>query len=48
MLMNIYELLYIIDLVRVNGLLFLNNCFVFEDLNGYILKNIYGLIGVEM
>lgn len=36
------------DCVRGNGLFFVNNCFVFEDLNGYILKYIYGLIGVEI
>lgn len=27
--------------------LFANNCFVFEDLNGYILKYIHGTTGVE-
>ena len=26
---------------------FANNCFVFEDLNGYILKHIHGTTGVE-
>lgn len=45
---NIHQLLHITDSVRANGPLFSNNCFVFEDLNGYILKNIHGPTGVEM
>lgn len=48
MSMNVHQLLHITDSVRVNGPLFANNCFVFEDLNGYILKNIHGPTGVEM
>lgn len=46
--MNIHQLLLITDSVRANGPSFSNNCFVFEDLNGYILKNIHGQLGVEM
>jgi hypothetical protein len=48
MSMNIHQLLHITDSVRANGPLFSNNCFIFEDLNGYILKNIHGSTGVEM
>lgn len=46
MLMNIHQLLHIIESMRVNGPSFSNNCF--EDLNGYILRNIHGPTGVEM
>lgn len=45
--MNCHQLLHITDCVRGNGPLFANNCFVFEDLNGYILKHIHGPTGVE-
>ena len=46
--MNCHQLLHIADSVRANGPLFVNNCFVFEDLNGYIIKHIHGTTGVEM
>ena len=46
--MNMHQLVHITDCVRANGPLFANNCFVFEDLNGYILKHIHGPTGVEM
>jgi hypothetical protein len=39
--MNCHQL----DCVKGNGPLFANNCFVFEDLNGYILKHIHGPTG---
>lgn len=45
--MNFDHILHITDCVRGNGPLFANNCFVFEDLNGYILKHIHGPTGVE-
>lgn len=45
--MNCHQLLHITDCVRANGPLFVNNCFVFEDLNGYVLKHIHGPTGVE-
>ncbi|CAC5380275.1 unnamed protein product [Mytilus coruscus] len=45
--MNCHQLLHITDSVRANGPLFANNCFIFEDLNGYLLKNIHGTTGVE-
>jgi hypothetical protein len=48
MLMNIHQLLHITDCVTANGPLFANNCFAFEDFNGYLLKNIHGPTGVEM
>ncbi|XP_063403282.1 uncharacterized protein LOC134712602 [Mytilus trossulus] len=46
--MNCHQLLHITDCVRANGPLFVNNCFAFEDLNGYIIKNIHGTTGIEM
>ena len=42
-----HQLLHLVDSVRANGPLFANNCFVFKDLNGYILKHIHGTTGVE-
>ena len=47
MTMNIHSLLHLVDSVRANGPLFVNNCFVFEDLNGYLLDHIHGTLGVD-
>lgn len=46
--MNCHQLLHITDCVKSNGPLFANNCFIFENLNGYILKHIHGPTGVEI
>lgn len=46
--MNCHQLLHITDCVKSNGPLFANNCFIFENLNGYILKHIHGPKGVEI
>ena len=45
--MNAHQLLHITDCVRATGPLFSNNCFVFEDLNGYILGHIHGTQGID-
>lgn len=45
--MNCHQLLHITDCVRGNDPLFANNCFMFEHLNGYILKHIHGPTRVE-
>lgn len=47
MTMNVHQLLHLTDCVRATGPLFANNCFVFEDLNGYILQHIHGTQGVD-
>ncbi|XP_078497132.1 uncharacterized protein LOC144753257 isoform X1 [Lissotriton helveticus] len=48
MTMNIHQLVHLSDCVRHNGPLFSNNCFHFEDLNGYIVSHISGTQNVEM
>ena len=42
MTMNIHQLLHLPQAVRSAGPLFVNNCFVFEDLNGFIVSHIHG------
>lgn len=39
-MMYMHQLLNLTDCVRATGPLFSNNCFIFEDLNGYILGHI--------
>lgn len=46
--MNCHQLPHITDCVKSNGPLFDNNCFIFENLNSYILKHIHGPTGVKM
>ena len=45
--LNLHNLLHLTDCVRNTGPLFVNNCFVFEDLNGYILQHIHGTQGID-
>ena len=47
MTMNVHSLLHLVDSVRSNGPLFTCNCFVFEDLNGYLMDCIHGTLGVD-
>ncbi|XP_033725860.1 uncharacterized protein LOC117315674 [Pecten maximus] len=45
--LNLHQLIHLVDCVRHTGPLFVNNCFIFEDLNGYIIKHVHGTQGVE-
>jgi hypothetical protein len=47
MTLNVHQLLHLTDCVRHTGPLYVNNCFIFEDLNGFIVKQIHGTQGVE-
>lgn len=44
--LNQHQLVLLVDCVRNTGPLFVNNCFIFEDLNGFIIKHIHGTQGV--
>ena len=46
MTMNCHLLVCLADSVRWNGPLFAVDCFVFEDLNGYLIKYVHGTQGV--
>lgn len=45
--LNQHQLVHLVDCVRDTGPLFVNNCFIFEDLNGFIIKHIHGTQGVD-
>lgn len=45
--LNLHQLVHLVDCVKHTGPVFVNNCFIFEDLNGYLLKHIHGTQGVE-
>ncbi|XP_060599450.1 uncharacterized protein LOC132753052, partial [Ruditapes philippinarum] len=45
--LNLHQLVHLADCVTQTGPLFVNNCFIFEDLNGYIVKHIYGTQGID-
>ncbi len=45
--MNVHMLLHLVDNVKANGPLFVNNCFAFEDFNGYITDHIHGTQNVQ-
>lgn len=45
--LNIHQLVHLADCVRYTGPLYVNNCFIFEDLNGFIVKQIHGTQGIE-
>ena len=45
--LNLHQLLHLTDCVRYTGPLYVNNCFIFEDLNGYIVKHIHGTQGID-
>lgn len=47
MTLNVHQLVHLTDCVRHTGPLYVNNCFIFEDLNGYIVKQIHGTQGVD-
>lgn len=47
MTMNLHQLVHLTDCVRATGPLFSNNCFVFEDLNGFIVRHIHGTQGID-
>lgn len=47
MTMNVHQLVHLSDMVRKTGPLFVNNCFIFEDLNGFIVSHIHGTQGVD-
>ena len=46
--LNLHQLVHLVDCVKHTGPLFSNNCFIFEDLNGYIIKHVHGTQSVEM
>lgn len=45
--LNQHQLVHLVDCVRDTGPLYVNNCFIFEDLNGFIIKHIHGKQGVD-
>ncbi|XP_078533887.1 LOW QUALITY PROTEIN: uncharacterized protein LOC144820125 [Lissotriton helveticus] len=45
--MNVHQLVHLVDSVRATGPLFTANCFVFEDLNGFLLQHVHGTVGIE-
>ena len=45
--MNFHQLVHLAQNVLANGPLFANNCFVFEDFNGYIVHNIHGTQSID-
>lgn len=45
--LNLHQLVHLIDCVKQTGPLFVNNCYIFEDLNGFILRHIHGTQGIE-
>lgn len=45
--LNQHQLVHLVECVRETGPLFVNNCFIFEDLNGFIVKHIHGTQGVD-
>ena len=45
--LNLHNLIHLGDMVRNTGPLFVNNCFVFEDLNEYIVKHIHGTQSID-
>lgn len=45
--LNLHQLVHLTDCVRYTGPLYVNNCFIFEDLNGYIIKHIHGTQGID-
>lgn len=47
MTMNIHQVIHLTKCVRLNGPLFVNNCFVYEDLNGFITQYIHGTQGID-
>ena len=47
MTMNVHQLVHLAQTVRSSGPLFANNCFVFEDLNGFIVSQIHGTQGID-
>lgn len=48
MTLNVHQLVHLTDCVRHTGPLYVNNCFIFEDLNGFIVKHIHGTQGVDV
>lgn len=47
MTLNVHQIVHLADNVRYTGPLYVNNCFIFEDLNGFIIKHIHGTQGVD-
>ena len=47
MTLNVHQLVHLTDMVRHAGPLFANNCFIFEDLNGFIVSHIHGTQGID-
>ena len=45
--LNLHQLVHLVDCVKQTGPLFINNCFIFEDLNGFIVKHIHGTQGID-
>lgn len=47
MTLNLHQLVHLTDCVRHTGPLYVNNCFIFEDFNGFIVKHIHGTQGID-
>jgi hypothetical protein len=47
MTLNLHQLVHLTDCVRHTGPLSVNNCFIFEDFNGFIVKHIHGTQGID-
>ena len=45
--MNFHQLVHLAQNVVANGPLFANNCFVFEDFNGNVVRNLHGTQGID-
>lgn len=45
--LNMHQLVHLADCVKYTGPLYVNNCFIFEDLNGFIVKHIHGTQGID-
>lgn len=45
--LNMHQLVHLAECVKYTGPLYVNNCFIFEDLNGFIVKHIHGTQGIN-
>lgn len=48
MTINVHQLIHITDYMRANGVLYANNCSIFEDLNGFVIEHVHGIIRAEI
>lgn len=45
--LNMHQLVHLADCVKYTGPLYVNNCFIFEDLNVFIVTHIHGTQGID-